>query len=107
MRNLVVSPLSWVRLLPAPITPEAPHAGRSQAFIDRAQAKLAGAFRSGIRADWVKSTFITYDTEILAAKADEQPIAATMQLAKESTRFSQSEDAGGHWRANSSCCGCR
>jgi peptidyl-dipeptidase A len=41
------------------------------------------------RADWVRSTFINYDTEILAAKADEQQIAATMQLAKESTRFSQ------------------
>ena len=36
----------------------------------------------------MKSTFITYDTEILAAKADEDQIAATMQLAKESTRFS-------------------
>ena len=36
----------------------------------------------------MKSTFITYDTEILAAKADEDQIAATMELAKESTRFS-------------------
>ncbi len=35
----------------------------------------------------MKSTFITYDTEILAAKADQDQIAATMQLAKESTRF--------------------
>ena len=41
------------------------------------------------RADWVKSTYITYDTEILAAKADEDLIAATMQLAKESTRFNR------------------
>ena len=47
------------------------------------------------RADWVKSTFITYDTEILAAKADEDEIAATMQLAKESTPLQPSENAGG------------
>ncbi|MBV9769153.1 MAG: M2 family metallopeptidase, partial [Bryobacterales bacterium] len=39
------------------------------------------------RANWVRSTYITSDTEILAAKADQDQIAATMQLAKESTRF--------------------
>ena len=52
----------------------------------------------------MKSTFITYDTEILAAKADQDQIAATMQLAKESTRFSSSEDAGGYGARISSCC---
>ena len=56
--------------------------------MDRAQAKLLELSVQDSRADWVKSTFITYDTEILAAKADQDQIAATMQLAKESTRFS-------------------
>jgi len=60
----------------------------AQAFIDRAQARLLDLAVQQARADWVKSTFITYDSEILAAKADEQMITATMQLAKESTRFS-------------------
>jgi peptidyl-dipeptidase A len=60
----------------------------AQAFIDRAQAKLLDLSVQQARADWVKSTFITYDSEILAAKADEQQITATMELAKESTRFS-------------------
>ncbi len=39
------------------------------------------------RADWVKSTYITDDTETLAAKLDERAIAATVEYAKQSTRF--------------------
>jgi peptidyl-dipeptidase A len=68
-------------------TPRAPTLAEAKAFIDRAQAKLLELSVEDNRADWVKSTFITYDTEILAAKADEDQIAATMALAKESTRF--------------------
>ena len=65
-----------------------PTLAEARAFLDRAQAKLLELSVQDSRADWVKSTFITYDTEILAAKADQDQIAATMQLAKESTRFS-------------------
>ncbi len=68
---------------------DAPSLAEAQAFIDRANAKLLELAVQQSRADWVKSTFITYDSEILAAKAEEQTIAATMQLAKESTRFTQ------------------
>jgi peptidyl-dipeptidase A len=68
--------------------PKPPTLAEARAFIDRAQSKLLGLSVQQGRADWVKSTFITDDTEILAAKADEDLIAATMQLAKESTRFS-------------------
>ncbi len=60
----------------------------ARVFIDQAQARLLDLAVQQSRADWVKSTFITYDSEILAAKADEQTIAATMDLAKQSTRFS-------------------
>ncbi len=66
----------------------APTLAEAKAFLDRAQSKLLDLTTVDQRADWVKSTYITYDTEILAAKADEDLIAATMQLAKESTRFS-------------------
>ncbi len=65
-----------------------PTLAEARAFMDRAEAKLLDLTIQDSRADWVKSTDITYDTEILAAKADEQEISATMQLAKESTRFS-------------------
>jgi len=66
---------------------KSPTLAEARAFIDRAQSKLLELSVEDQRADWVKSTYITYDTEILAAKADEDLIAATMQLAKESTRF--------------------
>src|SRR5580700_5734160 len=69
-------------------TTKPPTLAEAKAFIDRAQSKLLELSVQGQRAEWVKSTFITYDSEILAAKADEDLIAATMQLAKESTRFS-------------------
>jgi peptidyl-dipeptidase A len=65
-----------------------PTLAEAKAFLDRASSKLLELSVLDERADWVKSTFITDDTEILAAKADEDQIVATMQLAKESTRFS-------------------
>jgi peptidyl-dipeptidase A len=68
---------------------EAPTLAEAKAFLNRAQSKLLDLSIQAQRAEWVKSTFITYDTEILAAKADEDQIAATMQMAKESTRFSR------------------
>src|SRR5579863_5428314 len=70
-------------------TAKPPTLADARAFMDRAQAQLLDLTTQQQRADWVKDTFITHDTEILAAKADEQVIAATMQLAKESTRFNQ------------------
>ena len=73
----------------SPAPPQAaPTLAEAKAFLDRAQSKLLDLTTIDQHADWVKSTFITYDSEILAAKADEDLIAATMQLAKESTRFS-------------------
>ena len=69
--------------------PKPPTIAEARAFIDRAQARLLDLAVRDARADWVKSTYITYDSELLAAEADEQQITATMELAKESTRFSQ------------------
>jgi peptidyl-dipeptidase A len=67
---------------------KSPTLAEARAFLNRAQSKLLELSVREQRADWVKSTFITYDTEILSAKADEEQIAATMELAKESRRFS-------------------
>src|SRR5580658_3293891 len=93
MRNLVailcLGSGFWLADTPKPTKgAEAPTLAEAGAFLDRAQSKLLELSVQAQRAEWVKSTFITYDTEILAAKADEDEIAATMQLAKESTRFS-------------------
>ena len=56
-------------------------------FIDDAEQKLLLLNVDANRADWVKSTYITDDTEAVAAKIDERFIAATVDYAKQSTRF--------------------
>ncbi|HSF15270.1 MAG TPA: M2 family metallopeptidase [Vicinamibacteria bacterium] len=58
-----------------------------RAFLDRAEAELAVAWESQARASWVQSTYITYDTDILAARAAERSTALSVSLAKEAARF--------------------
>jgi peptidyl-dipeptidase A len=82
-----VRPIVFLLLATSLCAAEPPTLADAQAFINRANAKLLDLAVQAGRADWVKSTFITYDSEMLAAKADEQSINATMQLAKESTQF--------------------
>src|ERR1017187_5764565 len=56
-------------------------------FIDDAERKLLGLNIESGRADWIKSTYITDDTEAVSAKIDERAIAATVDYAKQATRF--------------------
>jgi peptidyl-dipeptidase A len=56
-------------------------------FIQGTETRLLELATESNRADWVKSTYITEDTEILAAKADERTIGATVELAKQVRRF--------------------
>jgi len=56
-------------------------------FIDDAEQKLLVLGVDAQRADWIKSTYITDDTELVSAKLDERAIAATVDYAKQSTRF--------------------
>ena len=69
-------------LLGPQATPE-----EARKFIDDVEQKLLVLGVDAARADWVKSTYITDDTEILSAKLDERAIAATVEYAKRSTRF--------------------
>jgi len=64
-----------------------PTVAEAEAFIKNAEAKLLELSVAAARADWVKATYITDDTEILAAQADERAIAAQVKLAKQATRF--------------------
>src|SRR5579872_7293620 len=59
----------------------------ARAFLDAAEAKLLALSVDSGRSDWVKDNFITDDTEILAAEADERVINATVELVKQSKRF--------------------
>ena len=59
----------------------------AEKFIADAEQRLFELNIKYSRADWVKSTFITDDTENLSADANKELIAATTELAETSRRF--------------------
>ena len=56
-------------------------------FMDDVEKRLMALSINSGRADWVKSTYITDDTEALAADANKDLIAATTEFAEQSKRF--------------------
>ncbi|HKA36466.1 MAG TPA: M2 family metallopeptidase [Thermoanaerobaculia bacterium] len=66
---------------------KAPTVAEAKAFLDEAEAKLLTLATDAGRASWVQSNFITDDTEILAAQANERQISAAVVYAKKATRF--------------------
>ncbi len=56
-------------------------------FVADAEQRLLQLNIKYSRADWVKSTYITDDTEALSADANKEVIAATTELAEQSRRF--------------------
>lgn len=62
-------------------------AADAEKFMADAETRLFDLSVKYSRADWVKSTFITQDTEALSAEANEALIAATTELAEQSRRF--------------------
>ena len=56
----------------------------AEKFIADAEERLFDLNLKFSRADWIKSTFITEDTEALSASANEELIAATTELAEQS-----------------------
>jgi len=59
----------------------------AEKFITDAEKRLFALAVKTNRADWVRSTFITDDTETLAAEANRDLIATTTELAEQSRRF--------------------
>ncbi len=74
--------------------PDPVDAEQARTFIEAAEARLVDLWIAHQRASWVQSTFITDDTERLAAKAYQDVIAVTLELAEESTRFDDLELPG-------------
>jgi peptidyl-dipeptidase A len=64
-----------------------PTAEDARSFIEEAEAKLLKLSVDASRASWVHSTFITDDTEILSAQANEKLITASAEDAKKAARF--------------------
>jgi peptidyl-dipeptidase A len=71
----------------APARGKAPTVAEAKAFVDDAEAKLLALSVEASRAGWVQSTYITDDTEILAAKANERAINAGVEYAKKAVRY--------------------
>jgi peptidyl-dipeptidase A len=65
----------------------APNVAEAIKFINDAEQRLNDIGIKAARASWVQSTFITDDTEALAADANDTVIALTTQLAEASRRY--------------------
>jgi peptidyl-dipeptidase A len=70
-----------------PSSPPPPTVDEARAFIARAEETLNTLGVRASRADWVQSTYITIDTQAIAAEAREAQIRAATQFAKEAGRF--------------------
>ena len=86
MRTLhyIAAPFLFVGLLfgaPAPTVQEA------RKFLADADKKLFDLSLEANQASWVQSTYITDDSEAVAAKANERSIAESVRLAKGAVRF--------------------
>jgi peptidyl-dipeptidase A len=64
------------------VTPEG-----ARKFIEAAETKLLDLWIRDGRAQWVHQTFITHDTEILSAQADQVVKATTAELAAEADQY--------------------
>jgi peptidyl-dipeptidase A len=78
----IVAPVS-----PAPASPAEPTVAGAVAFADSAEYVLAELFQRSARAAWVQSTYITHDTQIMAADAQAAVVTALAEIAAESARF--------------------
>ncbi len=69
----------------------APTVEEATKFVAEAEARLARLNEDQQRASWVQSTYITHDTQIIAARENERLIAAGVELAKKAARYDQLE----------------
>ncbi|HEX8408998.1 MAG TPA: M2 family metallopeptidase [Thermoanaerobaculia bacterium] len=65
----------------------APTVEEATRFVNEAEARLAALNEDQQRASWVQSTYITHDTQILAARENERLINAGVELAKKAARY--------------------
>jgi peptidyl-dipeptidase A len=74
-----------------PTSQTGPTAGDAEKFIQAAEAHLLELGLAVNKAEWVKSNFITEDTEAIAASANEALLNAAVKYAKEAARFDKLE----------------
>lgn len=64
-----------------------PTAAEAKAFVARVNAELKKLYAEAARAEWIKNTYITDDTEALAAQAGEKLMVYQAQVIKEAATF--------------------
>jgi peptidyl-dipeptidase A len=86
MRTLpcIAAPILFVGLLSGATQPTIQE---TRKFLTDADKKLFDLSLEANQASWVQSTYITDDTEAIAAKANEKAIAESVRLAKGAVRF--------------------
>ena len=72
---------------PVPHTASAPTVAEAEAFMKKAEDQLQDLGVKAQRASWVQENFITDDTELLSAQAQENVTAVVTQLALDARRF--------------------
>lgn len=69
--------------VPSPKTNQAkPTVAEAENFIKEAETRVSALSIQASRADWVNSNFITDDTEVLSAQANQELIAADHPVSK-------------------------
>ena len=63
-------------------------------FVEDAEARLLTLASEASRAQWVQATYLTDDTEAIAAQANQRLTEATVQLAKEAAQYDALELSG-------------
>ena len=64
-----------------------PTVQEAKKFLDAADKRLFDLSLENNQASWIQSTYITDDTEAVAARANERNIAESVRLAKVAVRF--------------------
>mgnify|MGYP001145761207 CR=1 FL=1 len=91
MQKTPLLPLLALALVPVTARAQsptpAPSPADARAFVEKAEEKLLKVSIGAERANWVASNFITGDTELIAAEANQRRMELAAALAKEATRF--------------------
>lgn len=91
MKKCLLAACCWavlaLAIILSPASAAEPTVEDARKFLADAQARLLDLSIEAQRAQWVQSTFITYDTETLAAKRNEVLLGVGVELTKQAARF--------------------
>jgi peptidyl-dipeptidase A len=97
MSRCIWTPLCWLILAAgcasAPPSKDeaearkAPTPADAKAFVDRVDGELKALYADYARAEWIKSTYITHDTEIMAAKFHDEVLAYQSKVIEQAARY--------------------